>query len=253
MRRTSLKLRFSLWLICTFALCLLPSQYVNGQDEGYLSEEALFEEDLDAPTQVSDPLEGLNRVIFRFNDYAYRYVARPVSSVYQLAPSSARQGVSHFFDNLRFPVRLTSNLLQARISGAWLETRRFAVNSTVGLFGVLDPASGMEGLEKIDNEDVGQALGSYGIGEGPYLVLPFMGPSNVRDLIGLLGDRSISPWVEPFSILDSEARMIYGMGEGVSRLPVYLELYDQMKGSAIDPYSSLKSAFMQYRRSAVKK
>jgi phospholipid-binding lipoprotein MlaA len=96
-------------------------------------------------------------------------------------------------------------------------------------------------------------LGSWGLGEGPYLVLPFFGPSNLRDLVGMLGDRTVNPWIEPFSVLDSEARMVYSVGNGVSSLPVVLELYDQMKGTAIDPYSSLKNAFTQYRRSAVER
>ncbi|MGC6456587.1 MAG: VacJ family lipoprotein [Coraliomargaritaceae bacterium] len=237
------------YLLLVFCSCWAHAQ----ETSDVLSEEDLFEEELDDSTLVSDPLESVNRVIFCFNDFVYTYLGEPVSDTYELLPNSARQGVENFFDNLRFPVRLTGNLLQGRVDGAWLETRRFVVNSTAGLFGVLDLASDADCLQKIENEDMGQALGSWGLGEGAYLVLPFMGPSNVRDLFGLLGDRAVSPWVEPFSVLDSEERVVYSVGKGVSMLPSILELYEQMKGSAIDPYSSLKNAFTQYRRSLIEK
>lgn len=240
-------------IFSAFVLFLFTSLSSFAQEEDFLSEESFFEEDLDEVVTVSDPLESLNRLFFRFNDSVYTYVATPVVDVYELAPSSARKGLSNFFDNLRYPVRLAGNILQGRVDGAWLETRRFAVNSTIGLCGVLDLASGMEGLEKIENEDLGQALGSWGLGEGPYLVLPIFGPSNLRDLFGMLGDRAVNPWVKPFSVLDSDERLVYSAGNGVSILPSVLELYEQMKGSAIDPYSSLKNAFTQYRRSAVER
>jgi phospholipid-binding lipoprotein MlaA len=239
--------------IITASILFLFTILSSFAQEEFLSEESLFEEDLDEVATINDPLESVNRVFFRFNDYVYTYVATPVSDIYELAPASARKGVGNFFNNLRYPVRLAGNILQGRTDGAWLETRRFAVNSTVGLLGVLDLASEVEGLEKIEKEDMGQALGSWGLGEGPYLVLPFFGPSNLRDLVGMLGDRTVNPWIEPFSVLDSEARMVYSVGNGVSSLPVVLELYDQMKGTAIDPYSSLKNAFTQYRRSAVER
>lgn len=248
--RNSTSSRWILLAFCGFLFGCLPAL---AQEEDFLSEEALFEEDLEEAPMVSDPLEPVNRVVFRLNDYAYTYVAEPVADVYGLAPPTARLGIRNFFNNLQYPVRLAGNLLQGRVDGAWLETRRFAVNSTIGLLGVLDLASGMEGLEKIESEDVGQALGSWGLGEGPYLVLPFLGPSNLRDLGGLLADRSANPWVLPFSVLESEARLVYSVGDGVSSLPGYLDLYEQMKGSAIDPYSSLKNAVTQFRRSAIEK
>lgn len=239
--------------IITASILFLFTILSSFAQEEFLSEESLFEEDLGESVTISDPLESVNRVFFRFNDYVYTYVATPVSDIYELAPSSARKGVHNFFNNLRYPVRLAGNILQGRVSGAWLETRRFAVNSTVGLLGVLDLASEVDGLEKIESEDLGQAMGTWGLGEGPYLVLPFFGPSNLRDLVGMLGDRAVNPWVEPFSVLDSDERLFYSAGYGVSSLPVVLELYDQMKGTAIDPYSSLKNAFTQYRQSAVEK
>lgn len=234
-----------------FGLCACLTSFAQNTD--FLSEEALYEVDFDDAPLISDLLEPANRVIFRFNDFFYNYLAEPVSYTYQLSPVSVRLGIKNFFSNLGYPVRLTGNLLQGRIKGAWLETRRFGVNSTVGLLGVLDLASDMEGLERIESEDAGQVLGSWGLGEGIYLVLPFVGPSNLRDLGGLLVDRLVNPWVEPFCVLDSEAKTIYSVGDGVSSLPGYLQIYREMKGSSVDPYSSLKDAFTQYRRAAIKK
>lgn len=234
---------------------LFAATPIFAEDGEFLSEDDLFEEDLGESVEVSDPLESVNRVIFKFNDFVYTKIADPIANTYQyVTPDTVEQGASNFFHNLKFPVRFVGNALQGKGNEALVETGRFAVNTTVGLLGVLDLASDVDGLEKPPNEDIGQALAVWGIGEGPYLVLPFLGPSNLRDLGGYVGDRAVNPLQEPFTVVDDwEWRLAYSVGDTVTSLPEILDLYQQMKGSAIDPYSSLKNGFTQYRRSEVAK
>jgi phospholipid-binding lipoprotein MlaA len=223
--------------------------------DDFLSEEDLYENDVVEIVRVNDPFESINRVTFKLNDFVYRNLVEPLADGYTaLTPDPVEAGASNFFYNLKYPVRLAGNLLQGRLQGAWVETGRFAINTTVGVAGVFTPADSVDGFESIPSEDVGQAFGAWGIGEGPYLVLPLLGPSNLRELGGFLGDRAVNPWSQPFTVLDEwEWRTGYSVSSFVVRSPTLVERYQQMKGSAIDPYSALKNAYTQYRRAAVEK
>jgi len=124
----------------------------------------------------------------------------------------------------------------------------------MGVLGVFTPADGIEGYEPIPKEDIGQALGSWGIGEGPYLVLPLLGSSNLRELGGLLGDRVVNPLDQPFSVMDSwnwEWQVGVNVTEFTVSSPSIVDRYVRLKGSAIDPYSSVKNTYIQFRRAAV--
>lgn len=224
--------------------------------QNYLSEEALFEEDLAGSPEISDPLESLNRFTFGFNDFVLLNLVQPVANGYQaVTPDPVEEAAGNFFENLKYPVRLVGNLLQGRFQGALTETGRFAVNTTVGIAGLFTPADDIDGLAPIPSEDIGQALGSWGIGEGPYLVLPLLGPSNLRDLGGLIGDRAVNPLDEPFSAIDDwnwEWQVALGATEFVVISPTLVDRYIEMKGSAIDPYGSVKNGYTQMRRKSVK-
>jgi phospholipid-binding lipoprotein MlaA len=245
---------FNLSLALSMLLGLASTSFLSAQDS-YLSEEDLFTEDVAPNSRIYDPLEAVNRYTFEFNDLVYSYVLQPVANGYTaITPDPVEVGASNFFSNLKFPVRLVGNLLQGRLKGAWVETGRFAIISTIGLAGFMTPADKMESFAPIKPEDVGQALGSWGIGEGPYLILPLLGPSNLRDLGGLIGDRAVNPLKEPFSLIndwDWEWRLALSGSEFIATSPAILERYKQLKGNAIDPYSSLKNSFTQYRRGAV--
>lgn len=224
-------------------------------EESFLSEEDLFEEELGGGVRVSDPFESINRVTFGFNDFVILHLVQPLAKGYQtVTPDPVEKGATNFFRNLRYPVRLAGNVLQGRLDGVWVETGRFAINSTVGLLGVFTPADRVNGFERIPREDLGQAFGSWGIGEGAYLVLPFLGPSNVRDLGGFLGDRVVNPLEEPVSLIDDwnwEWPVGIGLTEFTVASPSLVDRYVQMKGSAIDPYSSVRNAYTQFRRAAI--
>lgn len=130
-----------------------------------------------------DPWEGFNRTVFEFNEVLDKYIARPLAEGYQfVTPESVDQSVSSFFSNLGDVLVIVNDLGQLKFTQAASDTARFLVNSTVGFFGFFDVASHI-GLEK-HNEDFGQTLGYWGVGSGPYLVLPVLGPSTLRDTAG---------------------------------------------------------------------
>ena len=148
--------------------------FMDDDDLSFLDEE-------DEVIEVYDPFEKFNRGMFWFNDKAYFYVMKPVAKGWRwLAPEPLRLGIRNFFSNLRAPIRFVNAALQGKFRDAGNELTRFGVNSTLGIGGLFDPAKAHFGIER-KIEDTGQTLAHYGVGPGPYLVLPFLGPSNFRD------------------------------------------------------------------------
>lgn len=235
-------------------LGLAFANFLNGE-ESFLSEDDLFNEDINELVSVYDPLESINRYTFKFNDFVYIKVLDPIANGYTfITPDPIEERAKNFFSNLRYPVRLSGNLLQGRWKGAWVETKRFTVNTIIGIAGVFCPANKIEGMVPIPREDIGQALGSWRIGEGPYLVIPLLGPSNVRDLFGLVGDATVQPTREPLSLISDwnwEWRTALAGTEYLDSSPTIMDSYIRMKGNSIDAYSSLKNGYTQYRRAAV--
>lgn len=210
-----------------------------------------------AVVQVYDPIEPFNRAMFKFNNGLYDYVLRPVSKGYVKAvPEPARHGLSNFFANLRFPIRFVSDVLQGKFKRAGLETKKFYVNTVAGLGGFIRISDDVPSLANIPSEDLGQTLGVWGFHKGPYLVLPVLGPGTARDTVGLAGDYFLNPlhW--------DQLRYVDGYHwywdttvqttDTVSALPDLLNTYDATRKSAIDPYVSVRSAYIQYRDAAVK-
>ena len=225
--------------------------HLSAQDS-FLSEEDLFDEDLEEVYSVPDPLEGLNRSIFKFNDFFYMKLLGPVAHVYHEAtPDPIENGFSNFFDNVKFPVRLAGNLLQLKVEESFQETGKFLVNTTLGVGGFHKASDQFEGL-KPPVEDIGQALGAWGFGEGFYIVLPFLGPSNARDFVGRFGDRWAHPVSEPWTLLDdSTDRTIFGAVDFITDSPRLMGAYMYFTESAIDPYEAMKDGFSQYRMSQI--
>lgn len=137
--------------------------------------------------EINDPWEGMNRSIFEFNEGLDAYVAKPLAQGYQtVTPQVVDTGITNFFSNLEDVLIVVNDIFQLKPIQAASDTARFLVNSTIGLLGFFDVASHI-GLPKHD-EDLGQTLGYWGVGAGPYIMLPFLGPSNVRDTFGIAGD-----------------------------------------------------------------
>ncbi len=195
-----------------------------------------------------DPLEGFNRAMFRFNEKFDEYLLKPLAKGYRaVLPGFARQGIANFFSNLRDPVVAVNNVLQGKFKQAGSDLLRFAINSTLGLAGLFDPATAM-GLEKHD-EDFGQTLAVWGVGEGPYLVLPIFGPSTLRDGIGLAADYYLYP---PTHMEETSTRDKLSATNLVSRRAQLLEASDILEqAGGEDPYVFVREFYRQRRRNQI--
>ena len=210
----------------------------------------LLEEELsEQMVKVSDPLEPFNRVMFNVNDTLYFWVVKPVTKTYRGAvPKPGRIGIRNFFQNLITPVRLVNCLLQGKGQAAEREVKRFAINTTVGVLGVGDPALDKYGLEPA-NEDLGQTLAVYGLKDGFYIVWPLLGPSTLRDSGGMVGDYFLNPvrYVEPAELAIG-ASAVNVVNKGSFRIGEY----EDFKAAAVDPYVAMRRAYIQYRTKQIK-
>lgn len=201
----------------------------------------------------SDPLQGLNRGVYRFNDTADRALVKPAARAYRaVLPSFVRRGVGNFAGNLGTTTTLANNLLQGKWQQALDDATRLILNTTFGLGGLLDPASAA-GLPRHD-EDFGQTLGHWGVPSGPYLVLPLLGPSTLRDAIGLYPDiltdgRRLAAR-HAFEKGDDDRDLFLPVVGGltlVHQRERLLDLESTLEG-AFDPYAFLRDAYLDRRR-----
>ncbi|MCR5814669.1 MAG: VacJ family lipoprotein [Desulfovibrio sp.] len=195
---------------------------------------------------VYDPFEGWNRFWFRFNDKFYLYVADPIYRGWQaITPHQLRTGLKNFFHNLLFPVRFVNNLLQFKFKAAGVEFGRFMMNTMCSV-GFADPASTKKTIVPVDSagEDFGQTLGYWGVGHGPYLVWPFIGPSSFRETLGRIGDFFTEPffYVQPWWAGTSASFALR-----FNDLDEVLPLYQDLTGAALDPYIAMREAYINYR------
>jgi phospholipid-binding lipoprotein MlaA len=200
---------------------------------------------------IADPLEPWNRLMFTFNDRVYFWLMKPASKVYNaVLPEPVRVSVNNFFTNLTTPVRFVNCILQLQMKCAGIELFRLGVNSTLGIGGLVDAAKYGWHLDKQD-KDLGQTLGYYGIGDGFYIIWPFLGPSSARDTVGMVGDGFLTPqdYITPFfwDALGVEA------AERFNDTALHIGEYEDFKESAIEPYVALRDAFSQHRKSLYKK
>jgi len=210
-----------------------------------------FEDEFQPMTQkkVFDPLSGYNRAMTRFNDKFFDWVLEPASKGYNyVVPKGGRTAVSRFFKNLFFPMRLANNILQVKYDEAAGETARFVLNTTVGFFGFFDPAESWFHL-KAHPEDFGQTLAVYGAGSGFHIVLPFLGPSNLRDTLGLVPDFYAAPLtylpeVEVAFAIESYRRL--------NDASLQIDEYKSIRKDALDFYIFLRDAYEQQREAQIK-
>lgn len=225
-------------------------------DEGYEDPEfADYEED------VNDPIEDVNRFVWEVNLGMDKLFLRPVAEMYRAAlPDIMQDAVRDFLDNLRTPVILVNDLLQGEWNRAWTTTARFGINTTAGGLGFYDIASDW-GFEQHD-EDFGQTMGSWGVGEGPYLMLPLFGPSNPRDAAGRVVDFFLDPlnWYLPgqewaglngFGSAGELAQTTRTMVDGVDRRARNIETLDAVEESSLDFYAAIRSLYRQRRQDEI--
>ena len=202
--------------------------------------------------ETNDPLEPLNRAIFDFNLVIGKALVRPVSIAYRdVIPRPGRNGVRNFLDNLESPVVLANDVLQGSAGRAGTTVGRFAINSTIGIAGVLDLATDF-GLARHD-EDFGQTLGVWGFPEGPYLVLPLLGPSPPRDSVGLVVDYFVDPLTYVFHNNDVEwlSFVRYGTRAIDSRSRL-VETLDEIERTSEDFYATIRSIYRQQRNDEIR-
>lgn len=203
----------------------------------------------DSAQNPEDPWEGLNRKVFTFNDTVDRMVLTPVTRGYQaVVPDAVETGIHNFFSNLGDVGVATNNLLQFKFAEAGSDTGRILVNTTLGLLGWFDVASQL-GLTKHD-EDFGQTLGYWGIGTGPYLVLPFFGPSNLRDAPGLLAD--ITLWANSFPELTATEETALISLNVINERSQYLKLEERSEGLGHERYVFFRDAYLDNREFLVR-
>ena len=196
-----------------------------------------------------DPLEPLNRAVYQFNDALDKVIMKPVATVYRgVLPDFVRTGVTNFFNNLYDILTALNNLLQGKIADAASDVGRIAVNTTLGLAGLVDLATEV-GLEK-HKEDFGQTLGRWGIGDGPYLQIPFFGPSSFRDALGAFADFQVDPirWIWRNHMATRNSLW------GLYFVNLRANLLDSTKildEAALDPYEFQRDAYLQRRRNLV--
>ena len=202
--------------------------------------------------EIADPFEGINRAIFGFNDFAYKEIFEPFSKGYvSVVPQPARKGIGNFFNNLEFPTRFAGSVLQFRFGRASQETGKFLVNTTAGFAGFMNVAPEFDGLNP-PIEDVGQAFGAWGIDHGFYIIVPFIGPSSLRDFVGRYGGRTVDPIPEPWTQVDDDgARFALQATDVINDLPDIIDVYNKITEPAIDPYAAVRDGYAQLRAARV--
>jgi len=206
---------------------------------------------------VKDCFEKVNRGIFAFNQVLDSAIFEPVAKGYRKLPVPIRRGTGNVLNNLSNLVTIPNNLLQGEIKQAGQNTVRFAVNTTLGILGIFDPASGL-GFASLEKEDYGQTFGAWGMGEGCYLVLPVLGPSTVRDTFGMLGGTVAGgdPWynitvkndTHYFTDID-----YYGSRAtaGIDFRAKNIESFESLEQNSLDFYASVRSLYLQDRQQKV--
>jgi len=205
-----------------------------------------------AEDDVNDPLEPVNRVIFGFNEVVHENLLGPVADLYnEQVPANMRLGIGNFLTNLSSPVTFVNNVLQGEFNEALHTLIRFFVNSTVGMGGIADVVSEVDGEPR--EEDFGQTMGVWGFGEGFYLVLPVFGPSNPRDLVGKF---FVDPYFDPFGLwVDNTDRdEVDYAHQGLSGVDEFAGVVDelrQIKKTSVDYYAAIRSLYRQKRKSEI--
>jgi phospholipid-binding lipoprotein MlaA len=208
--------------------------------------------DLDAEedTAAYDPWEPFNERMLEVNRRLDRWVLKPVAKAYNfITPDQVQIMISNGFDNIAFPPRFVNSVLQGKFGGAAREIGRFLINSTVGVGGLFDPAKDVFGLVK-SREDFGQTLGFYGVGPGPFLIVPLMEPMTVRDGVGKAVDAAMDPlaYYLPF-VWD---RLGMKIGDTINERSLNLELFQGFEESVIDLYSAIRHGYLQRREKLIR-
>ena len=200
--------------------------------------------------EIYDPLESVNRVIFNFNNVADKVILEPVAKGYKKLPSPIQNGLGNFLNNLKMPLVVVNQLLQGQGGNAAESTGRFFINSTAGLLGIIDVAEKV-GLEQ-KQEDFGQTLATWGIGDGFYIVLPIFGPSNLRDASGMFLTSVTDP-INAYAITEGEGWIIpvKTATNAVNDRSKIIDEVNALRNNSLDYYAAVRSSYYQNRKAAI--
>ena len=200
--------------------------------------------------EIFDPLEPVNRAIFSFNNFADKIILEPAAKGYKKLPSPIQSGIGNFLNNLKLPLVVVNQLLQGQGKNAAESSGRFIVNSTAGLFGLIDVAEKI-GLEQ-KQEDFGQTLATWGVGDGFYIVLPIFGPSNVRDTAGMILTYTTDP-INAYAVREGEAWLLplRTATNAIDQRSKIIDEVNALRNNSIDYYAAVRSSYYQNRKAAV--
>jgi len=200
--------------------------------------------------EVNDPLEPMNRVIFVVKDFLDRLLFNPITELCRfVVPDYPRERIANVVSNMGEPVTFANNMLQGETSRAGITAERFTVNTLAGVGGIFEVADDLDLYKQ--QGDFGQTLSVWGVGSGPYLVLPFFGPSNIRDAVGLGVDTIMSPWqwiaADGGREVKNDLVYSYFAADGLTRREAVLDEYEALRAGSLDFYAQMRSIYRQYR------
>ena len=237
-------------IITIFLVSQLITLNVFAGSDGTLE---IKNETQESTSEVKDCFETVNRGIFAFNQGLDKIFFKPVAKGYRYLPKPIRSGTSNALSNLSNVVTVPNNILQGQIKEAGINALRFSINSTLGIAGIFDVAS-YYGLNKLDKEDYGQTLGTWGVKEGCYFVLPIIGPTTVRDSLGSIvnfsgGDAWYNVTVSNNTRYFEDSDYYYSrLSTGIDFRAKNLEAFDSLEKNSLDLYASVRSLYLQDRK-----
>ncbi len=226
----------------SFPLWSLESDKINTNSEDF--ETSNYED------EIYDPLESVNRIIFSFNNAADQIILEPISKGYRKLPSPIQTSIGNFLNNLKMPLVVINQLLQGQGGNAVESSGRFIINSTAGLLGLIDVAEKV-GLEQ-KQEDFGQTLATWGVGDGFYIVLPIFGPSNVRDASGMILTSLTDP-INAYAVTEGEGWVIPAKtaSNAINDRSKIIDEVNALRDNSLDYYAAVRSSYYQNRKAAI--
>lgn len=244
------KQKFILKKIPIILLLILFSISSNASESDKVNTDSNVFETTNYIDTIFDPLEPVNRAIFNFNNATDRIVLEPVAKGYKKLPTPIQSGIGNFLNNLKIPLVIVNQLLQGQGKNATESTGRFLINSTIGLFGLVDVAEKI-GLEQTQ-EDFGQTLATWGVGDGFYLVLPIFGPSNLRDTTGMILTYTTDP-VNAYAVTHDESWVlaVKTATNAVDQRSRIIDEVNALRDNSLDYYAAVRSSYYQNRKAAI--
>lgn len=242
-------MNFNIKIIISIFVVLFNTHLFASESDKVKTSSGDFETEI-YEDEIYDPFEPINRAIFSFNNVADKIILEPAAKSYKKLPSPIQSGIGNFLNNLKLPIVALNQLLQGQGGNAIESSGRFVINSTAGVFGLLDVAKKM-GLEQ-KKEDFGQTLATWGMGDGFYVVLPIFGPSNIRDTAGMILTYSADP-INAYAISEGESWVlpVRTATNAIDNRSKIIDEVNALRDNSLDYYAAVRSSYYQNRKAAI--